>query len=800
MGKHDLNSYFSNFDIFPHHSRILPRAYLLDRLDAGLSGSLTFICAPAGYGKTTLVNDWLKRREISAIQMSFLDYDFENIEKAEESVYVFDDCDQIGSSEIYKKLRVLFHHLPEKAHMILISREELPFSLSSLRLSGLINEIRSREFRLSDKEIAEWFERLSEAYLSEAQVRYVQRHTEGWPLIVSLAAHSFDKKQDHPVVRFPELHTYFMEETYASLSPDIQIFLLKTSYLPRMNPELCNVVTENTNSQEMLGTVEKLHLFVFEDRNEKGSLRYHPLFAEFLRSQSLNRFGNKIISSLNNRASHWFRENGFFEDAIEHALMGEDYEAAAQLINRYAPGLFRHGEWKAVRRWLSLFPKAPRELAIIQGWTEAFAGNYHHAIGCLDQADGENDEVFAEKAIVEGYIAVCRCDPQRTMELFRKATERWHGISRFFRKGTDLNLGEVELLRGRLGMGGRIGDAKWLYKQIRMLWKHSELAILGYGSDMMAEMLYEQNRCDEVMYFVTRGIELGERYENIGVLVSIHLVYMRLKWREGRINEAWTIFENLKVRIQRSQSKGHWFSVVEAIEMRMILRESVPDQDEMKNWMITSRIREEDPVDFSREYEVLTFTRGLMSQKKYLQALRILAIWDREAAKAGRIGSRIEMLILQVLAFQKVGNLPKAFERFYQALILAEPEGYIRSFLDEGSPLAELLAGALQKKRELQKDKRTSDYAKKLLVSFEQELGIRHWSKRNQSLTEPLTERELDILRCIGEGLNNSGISDRLGIKVGTVKGYVVNLYGKLGVESRAKAAVKAKELGVVKK
>lgn len=797
MEKHDPNSRFRKSNMAGGQLRV-PRKGLMEMLDAGLSGTVTLICAPAGYGKTSLVNNWLDSRGIAPIRLSFLNDNFPHVEAAEGTFYVLDDCHRIQSLEGRHRLRVFIDCLSEMDHIVLISREELPVSLSRLRLSGAINEIRSRELTLTNKEITDWFKGLSGISFNEEQARNIQRVTEGWPLAVSLAAQVY--KQDDADVNLQGVHKYFLKEIYSPLSHDLQTFLLETSHLTRLNPELVNAVTGTENGREILERLEKKNLFVLEVADEKESLRYHPLFAEFLHSESRARLGNKRLSYLHLRASHWFQENGRFPEAIEYALKGKHFRTASTLIYEHAPNFFKHGEWMKVQKWLSAFPQIPGELALIEGWCEAFAGHYDRALDCLSRMNEAKDEAFAEKSIVEGYIAICRCDPNQALNRFRAATERWYAISRYFRKGMDLNLGEVQLLRGRLGMSGHLHDTRYLYDQLSMIWRNSEMGILGYGQNVLAELFYEQDRCEEAMYFIIRGIELGQRFENMGVLVSIYLVYLRLKWKEGRINEAWTIYDQIKTKILQSRGECHWLAVLRAIEIRMILREKAADFGQFSEWMKLSQPFERTAVDFGSEYEVLTYVRGLMHRRRFSQALRLLVVWDSEAKRLGRIGSRIEILILQALSFQKMGNLRKAFDSLQEALILAEPEGYIRTFLDEGSSLAELLAAFEQKTNELQQDSRILVYVKKLLVLFERELGIRHWSERNQLLTEPLTERELDILRCIGDGLNNSRIADRLGIKVGTVKGHVVNLYGKLGVDSRAKAVARAKEIGVVRK
>ncbi|HEX6922819.1 MAG TPA: LuxR C-terminal-related transcriptional regulator, partial [Bacillales bacterium] len=594
----------------------------------------------------------------------------------------------------------------------------------------------------------------------------------------------------------PSLVEYFNLQVMEPLSDELQTFLLKTSILEWMAPGLCEALIGKKNAQKGFRKVEKMHFFVAIEDQVQPFLRHHPLLAEFLREEATHRFSDEI-SVLHRKASGWLQKNGFWNEAVEHALKGEDYDTAGRLINQFAPELFRRGELALLKRWLGHFPKFPSKLMLVHAWTEVLSGECENAFRLL----GSTKEItLAEKAMLEGYIALSRRDVRRAFERFQAGTEKGGGLDRFFQKGIDLNQGEVQILRGVLGMGGRLNDVDWLYmERMRNLWKHKEPGILGYGSDIVAELLYEQNQLDDLMYFIIRGIELGKRHENIGVLVSIHLVYIRLKKIERKVNEVWAIYENIKRIVEKSGSKK-WLPVLKAFEVRMMLWEGDGNEEELDRWMVDCEMLEPNSPDFAREFETLTLVRVLMFRKQYSRAQRLLKKWLGRAEQIERVGSQIEMLILLALVFQKRGKTNQAFLHIRRALHLAEPEGYIRSFLDEGYPLAELLASVLQKDGILANCPRLLAYIERLMLLFEGEIGVCHWNESNQALIEPLTQRELDILGYIEKGLANSEIAGRLGIQTGTVKGYIVNLYGKLGVQSRVKAAGKAKELGLVKK
>ncbi|HEU5139624.1 MAG TPA: LuxR C-terminal-related transcriptional regulator [Bacillales bacterium] len=810
-----LSSCFSKNDIYRHDPTMISRPRLLQKLDKSLEGTLTLICAPAGYGKTTLVNNWLKKRELSAVQLSFRS----GAEKdgfrflrefqpdlspliAEAQLYVFDDCQCIQSASVFERLSLFISALPPRSHTIVMTRIEPSLPLSKLRLSGRLNEIRQQDLRLDKAESFEWFKSCTDTPLTESEYDQIENWTEGWPIALSFAArcmiesHSAAKVVDI-LPGHPGFADYLQQEVFCPLSNDLQIFLMKTSVTEWIMPGLCDRLVGEEQGQKGFEKIKRLLLFENGIGEGKTGLKYHSLFAAFLRSEASKRLGPEV-AVLHRRASQWFEEHGYKVEAVDQALEAKDYENTLRLIHQYAPHFFRIGKQHFLRKWMEGFPEFPSSLIIVEAWAKALQGECDTALTRHDEVNGGND---AEISFVKGYIALCRYEAKEAFEWFRKATEEEGRAGQFFQGGMDLNQGEVQILRGPIGMGGRLNDAEWLYKErMRKLWKHKEPGVLGYGSDIMAELLYERNQREGLMYFIIRGIELGKRHRNIGILVSVHFIYMRLKWTEGRVNEGWAIYENIKKTVEESYDPERWLPVLTAFEIRMMLQEISPSREELENWLTKCSVYERTDPDFAVEYEVMTYVRVLMFLKQYSRALRIVNQWLDKAEKAGRIGSQIEMYILRALISQKKNNSKRAAANIWRALSLGEPERYIRSFLDERYPLAELLASSLRKNKGSQYEEAVLAYGHKLLGLFEQELGVSHWSASNQSLVEPLTQRELEILGYVEEGLSNSVIAGRLGIKTGTVKGYLINLYGKLGVQSRIQAAVKAKELELVRR
>lgn len=800
MKKNSSRSKDSKDGKFYNTFNVIERERLIKILDSGLEGAVTLVSAPAGYGKTVAVRQWAQKRKFHVHEVDFALQPDHVVQPASTStLYLFEHCDKIRSKNLYESIMNKMMKLPDHSHAVFITREEPPFSLSRWRLSGKLNEIRMNDLKFANQEIKQLFIDLSGTHLDAFDMNMIHAYTEGWPAAVSYAARRHNHESDfRKSFQVKPIFDFFHQEVFGKLDSEVQHFMLKSSMLETMDASLSNELAGIKNGLEILQEATLNNWFVFQDYHRRNRWRYHPLFALFLQSECIDRFGEEVFRSFHLQAARWLFDHAEPDAAIDHALEGENEDLARIWIIKRAYEHIRKGEYHQVSNWLNRISNLPKDLLDIKGWIHAFDQEYDQALRCFKDAHDGEDSKSIECSIGEGYVAICEYSPHQALEKFKEATESGEQVSWIFRKGIDLNFGETELLKGRIGMGGRLREVWELYSQIEALWKHKDLAVFAYGSAIKAELFYEKNQLKDVVNFIMKGIELGHRYHNISVLVSIHIGYMKFKKATGHLDEMWIIFDNIRKIVAQSHSSTEWLSVLRAYEIRMMLLEKKPDPEEIKLWLKEYPLSELEEVDFKKEFEVMTVVRCFIHQRKYTRALKLLKIWHRSASIQGRIGSQIESGLLMSLLLNKRGNSKKACLYLYEALYLGQQEGYVRSFLDHGYPLSQLIALALQNSPKIKNNRLTADYGKYLLTLFENELGIRNWSRKNRTLTEPLTDRELQILRCIVNGLSNSVIAGSLGIKVGTVKTHIVNLYGKLGVESRAQAVVKAEELGLV--
>ena len=367
---------------------------------------LTLVCAPAGFGKTTLVADWVRQRELKTAWVSldegdndlprFLSYvivalqgirtnigettlailqgsqspSFEPILTAiinevadipDDFVLVLDDYHFINTQQIHDALGFLLDHIPPQMHLVIASRADPPLSLSRLRVNEQMTEIRAADLRLTENETSAYLNGLMGLDLTLEQISSLESRTEGWIAGLQLAALSMqgDIDKDEFVDAFAGSNRYIIDylvdEVLARQSEEVQTFLQNTSILERFSAPLCDAVNGSTDSQRILQHLERANLFLILLDSERRWFRYHHLFGEFL-IQRLRESQPDLIPLLHMRASEWFAEEGWVDEAIDHAITGQDYERAASLIEQVAQTLLINDQHRILVSWVNMLP------------------------------------------------------------------------------------------------------------------------------------------------------------------------------------------------------------------------------------------------------------------------------------------------------------------------------------------------------------------------------------------------------------------------------------------------------------
>ena len=385
---------------------LVQRASLIDRLNRGINHKLTLISAPAGFGKTTLLSEWISHSEIPVAWISmdkgdgdsvkFIHYLIAAFQKFDANigrtllsilqspqlpeieslvtdlikeltdlpsdlVLVFDDYHSIDTEEIHKIVELLLDYLPTHVHLVIATRVDPPLPLARLRVSNQLTEMRAIDLCFTADETTLFFNKIMNLKLSNHDISILESRTEGWIAGLQLAALSMQGRED--VSSFiktfagDDRHVvdYLAEEVLNIQSEQIQNFLLQTSILNRLSAPFCDFVTNTKGSQNLLNELERANLFVVPLDNKRYWYRYHHLFAELLQ-QRLHQKQSDLVVKLHMRASKWCRQNGLEDEAVDHALAAQDFEQVALLIGEQADAIWERGEHDKFRRWLEKFP------------------------------------------------------------------------------------------------------------------------------------------------------------------------------------------------------------------------------------------------------------------------------------------------------------------------------------------------------------------------------------------------------------------------------------------------------------
>ncbi len=877
------------------------RPYLIARLNEGLERKLTLVSAPAGFGKTTLISEWiagilacdpavrvawLSLDEHDADLARFLTYLFaamqpvapdvsarllplleeapqpvpaealltefvnELAQAGERFILVMDDYHLTDSRPVDEAVAFLIAHLPPRMHLVIITREDPALPLARLRARGHLTEIRAKDLRFQPAEAAEFLNRGMGLQLAAADVAVLEVRTEGWVAGLQLAALSLQGQADAPgfIQAFAGDHRYIVdylaEEVLERQPAAVRDFLLRTAILDRLNGSLCEAVTGLPGGNERLEALERGNFFLIPLDDRRYWYRYHHLFADVLTAHLIAEQPEQV-AALNRRASAWYAQHDMLTQAIPHALAGEEMEQAAALIEQALPELRRTRQEATLLGWLRALPDD-----VLHRWPFL---SVHYA-GALLQS-GQFDEVEARLREAEhslstaassgkspnstrqlvGFLAAYRAafaltrdDVDSTLkhagealaaapeddELARGAAEGLLGLG-YWRLG-DLEAAQrgytecmIRLLRiGHLpdAMGcslaladlqigqGRLGEAARTYERALRLAENAQVTALRGIADMhvgLSVLCYEHNDLPAARQHLEISQDLGELAGLPQNAYRWRVALARLRHVEGATDEALDLLDEAERRFHSDFSP--LICPIPALRARLWIARG--RLYEAFGWVKERALTAEDNLSYLREFEHITLARALLAEvqlerrERPLQdALALLGRLLTAAEVGGRMGSVIEILLLQALAQQQRGDITAALVPLERALTLAAPEGYIRLFVDEGQPLARLLEhGASQGT--------VAGYARQLQSAFHP--GVDQ-PPAPSPLSDPLSDRELGVLRLLASELTGPEIAHELMVSLNTLRTHTKNIYDKLGVHNRQAALLRAAELHLI--
>lgn len=870
---------------------------------------MTLVSAPAGFGKTTLITEWLaccgrpaawlsldeKDNEparfllylISALQTiargmgnellevlqtpqssaieSILTVLLNDIARIEhEFILVLDDYHLVDAKAVDDLLTFLIDHLPSQMHLVITTREDPALPIPRLRARNQLTELRAADLRFSVSEATEFLNRAMDLHLSEEDVAALETRTEGWIAGLQLAALSMSGQQDVPgfIQAFAGDHRYIVdylaEEVLKRQSETVRNFLLQTSILDRLTGSLCDAVTSQSGGGTRLDNLQRGNLFLIPLDDKRHWYRYHHLFADVLRMHLLAEQPDQV-PALHQRASEWYQQNGLTADAIQHALAAKDFERAAELIERALPALRQNRQEAALLGWLRALPEevfrhrhvlnvhyagtllqngqldgVESRLQDVELWLDSPADireppvfvveeefqrlpssvAMYHAALALAQGDADHSMKYARQVLelvqagdnfmrgaassLVGLAAWANADLETAYQMFSKGMNHLQKVGFL----SDVIGGSVTLADIRITQG-RLREAMDLYERGLQMATKEGTPILRGAADMhvgISDIYRERNDLHTATQHLLKSRELGEFNGLPKNPYRWRVAMARIHEAQGELGDALDLLNEAGPLYVSDFSPN--VRPVSALKARIWIAQG--KLSEALGWARENGSSVEDELSYVHEFEHITLARILLAQYKSnpadepLRAAKgLLERLLKAAEEGGRTGSVIEILVLLARDYQMQGNTSGAFTALEHALTLAEPEGYVRIFVDAGADMQTLLRKAAAKGI-------MPDYTGKLLSAFEAEAqGLdveapRSASPTSSVLIEPLSQRELDILRLFKTELSGPEIAQELVIALSTVRTHTKSIYSKLNVNSRRAAVKRALELGLI--
>ncbi len=771
---------------------------------------------------------------------------------------VLDDYHVISAESIQRGMTFLLEHLPPQLHLVLATRADPPLPLARLRAQGQLCEVRTADLRFGAAEVNTFLQAVMGLDLSPEAITVLEQRTEGWIAGLQLAALSLQGRTDISafLAAFSGSHRYVLDylsdEVLTRQPTQVQQFLLHTSILERLSGSLCDAVTAQVGSQAMLEALERANLFVVALDDERGWYRYHHLFAQVLRSH-LQQREPTLPPALHRRASTWYEQHDLPIEAVQHALAVPDVEHAARLIEPIALPIVFQGQTSTVLGWLNALPEALVRarpfLCVSYARLLIFTNQLEAAETRLQDAEwGIQEEMPAAQArTIRGHVLTIRASialfsgdillafslAQRALELLPEAevipragalattiraylvsgnvtsaTEREVAAAVAYIRTSDNLISTVSsiCLLGRLHLlQGRLRQAAATYAQVVQVVPRPEVlqtmvtSLFYYFG--LGDLLRECNDLEAAERHLVQGMALVKETLTLEPFVTVlgYTALAHLQQARGNTREAFATLDALAHLAQQRHFPPHLMTQGAAVRAQLELAQG--NLAAAIHWVDTTELSPHDEdLHYPRESAYLALARVRIAQahddlaSPFLQdVLHLLDRLLRDAEAKARLDSTLKILVLRALVLEAQGNRTGALSTLERALGLAAPEGYMRLFVDEGMPMLALLHCARERSI-------VPEYVATLLAAF----GEQHTSSiplsslRPDSLLEPLTEREREVLRLLREGASNREIARRLVLSLNTVKRHVYNLCGKLGVQSRTQAIIRASDLNLV--
>ncbi len=861
----------------PLQPKTVLRPHLIKQLNDCKQCRLTLVSASAGFGKTTLISEWVAGCKqpvawlsldeehkdtsrfltyfISALQTIITDigdgllamlqslqppstdYILTNLLNEiaaipDSFILVLDDYHVPDSEAVNNILTFFLENMPPPMHLVIATREDPHLPLVRLRGRGQLIELRAADLRFTLSEAAGFLNTMMGLDLSTDDIAALETRTEGWITGLQLAAISMQGQKN--ATSFIESFTgshhfvldYLIEEVLKQQPENIHSFLLRTSILDRMCGSLCDSVLlePSGTGQKTLRYLEQSNMFIIPLDNERSWYRYHHLFSELLKQRlqqiTSSFLEDESVTELHIRASEWYENNDLNIEAFHHATFANDIDRSLRLVEGNEMPLYFRGAVGSVLSWLKSLPKSVMDKKPLLWITYASVSlglgqtsSVEHYLKAAEYAleGAEQDEkiryMIGRIATMRAMLGVTQYNAETTKtqslralaylspeNLSSRTTSTWtlgqayillkdHVAAKKAFNETIL-LGKASgnvlftvLAKANLGslleLENQLHRAAETYRQILQVVGDQPLPVLCDVHLGLARIFYQWNDMDSALQYANSSIELARLFENtIDRFIVCEIFLSHLKLVTGNIDEAVSLLTGTAHSVHQYDFV-HRIPELAAQQVLTMIRQG--------NLDAAAKLAEKHDLPMSKAQVFLARgdTSSALETLELLQPENGAAYWDWEQFK---------VMVLKAIALFDQGEKSKAVRLMDKVLNFTEPEGFIRIFVDEGLPMYRLLSETAARGI-------MPEYTSRLITAFKAE---KKQNEEIQPLIEPLSQREIEVLKLIALGLSNHEIGEKLFLALDTVKGHNRRIFSKLDVKNRTMAISKAGSLNIL--
>jgi LuxR family maltose regulon positive regulatory protein len=895
-GAQSLHLLATKLALPPSRISLVPRPRLVSQFENAIAQRqrLILVAAPAGFGKTTAVAEWVHsagHRAVAWLALDdadnqlnlFLAYLIAALEtlqprvgaeawallrghaarpptqailtsllnalatSAGEIILALDDYHAITLPAIHEAITFLLDRMPPYMHIILATRADPPLPLARLRARGQLAEVRAADLRFTREEAAYLFEQVHRIALPSDIVTTLESRTEGWATGLQLAALSLQQQDATHIstflVEFSGSHTYvfdyLVDEVFQAQPDHVRRFLVQTSILERLCGPLSAAVTGYNDAQTVLERLDRANLFLMPLDTSRRWYRYHPLFRDFLHEQLERGVEAADRALLYRRASAWFEQQGLAGEAIEYALQAEAWSDALRCLTPLTASERLYEYYLDWPRWLAALPDAALQqvpdLCLRLAWILTFTGHAEAADRPLGLAEAawqvagnqlKAGEVLCWRAVALFYrrdvVRASQVGQQALVLLPAEAIEV-RAISSLIVGSCELECGHVTSAMAPLVLAKETLQhssdvfysfaAAFALAQAYQFQGHLRRAAALYQDVIqrtgsvshqsgpapyihLGILFYEWNDLPAAERTLREGIAVGQRTGRGRYWPGAYNTLAQVLWAHGEVAQAHAMIEQ---SLAVSKLLASPRNIAEAHSRQALLWLAQGDLPAVARWLTSRVLNIDDELSVERLSEYLILARIRIAQERQAPGSgdvdAVVHLLDRllQSAQADeRTSHQIMLLALLALSHAAGRNPNQALESLAAALGLAEPEGYIRTFVDEGAPMQSLLIAQRAHLASSDVDKRQLAYIDRLLHAFPPDILADSTIPTSSKL---LSEREQAVLQLLAGGRSIQEIADLLIISSNTVRAHVKHIYAKLDVHNRVQALERARNL-----